>query len=592
MFNETTMIYRQRAEKFRLELAGLSKRLQYSGLLRLVFFAVTCFFLYKSFQHRFQGYDLLPAFVSLALFILSVSWANGLEKKIHFSKQLILINENEININNGLASVFDDGSGMMPGKGFTNDLSVFGKNSLFHLLNRAGSYSGRMFLAKKLWAPFLSGEPIVQYQEAVHDLSDKIEFRQTLLATTLVFEEGEAITQLKRGLPMEEVSVLKNPFWSVMAFAWPVAGFLLLLYSILTDSYKYLLVFGILGLFILSFIMKKVSKIYNHISRRSYLFSQYAACFRLLENADFGNRYLIEKQKEIAEASAAFKELSGLVGKFDLRLSLFSFFINALFFWDLLCARNYLTWNKKFQHRLENWFDTLGEFECLASIACFHYNHPDYIFPKLTETQLLIEGAGIGHPLMKKNTAVVNDLEMVAPETLHLITGSNMSGKSTFLRTVGLNMVLAQIGAPVFAKTFVCRPVRLLTSFHHIDSLEESTSYFYAELKCLQEIIGSLNDKIPALVLLDEVMRGTNSKDKHDGTALLIKKLITTDCLVMIATHDTELGILSETYPGRIANFCFESELTENGLDFDFKKRQGVAQTKNATYLMQKLGIV
>ena len=167
-----------------------------------------------------------------------------------------------------------------------------------------------------------------------------------------------------------------------------------------------------------------------------------------------------------------------------------------------------------------------------------------------------------------------------------------MSGKSTFLRTAGLNMILAQIGAPVFAQRFVCRPVRFLTSFHHIDSLEESTSYFYAELKCLQEIIVSLDAAVPALVLLDEVMRGTNSKDKHDGTALLIKKLITKDCLVMIATHDTELGILSETYPGQVTNFCFESVLTENGLHFDFRKRPGVAQTKNATYLMQQMGIV
>ena len=188
--------------------------------------------------------------------------------------------------------------------------------------------------------------------------------------------------------------------------------------------------------------------------------------------------------------------------------------------------------------------------------------------------------------------AVVNDVTIGESATLHLITGSNMSGKSTFLRTLGLNIILAQIGAPVFAKTFVFRPVRLLTSFHHIDSLEESTSYFYAELKCLQEIIGSLSQPSPALVLLDEVMRGTNSKDKHDGTALLIRKLLNYPCLTLIATHDTELGLLADNHPGAIENFCFESELSDKGLTFDFTMRKGVAKTKNATYLMQQMGII
>jgi DNA mismatch repair ATPase MutS len=193
---------------------------------------------------------------------------------------------------------------------------------------------------------------------------------------------------------------------------------------------------------------------------------------------------------------------------------------------------------------------------------------------------------------MKEETAVVNDVSIGGEAKLHLITGSNMSGKSTLLRTLGLNLVLAQLGAPVFAKRFVFHPLRLLTSFHHIDSLEESTSYFYAELKSLKDIIDSLAEPQPALVLLDEVMRGTNSKDKHDGSALLIKKLLNFSCLSLIATHDTELGVLANNHPGMIANFCFESELINDELTFDFKMRGGVAQSKNATFLMQKMGII
>jgi DNA mismatch repair ATPase MutS len=203
-----------------------------------------------------------------------------------------------------------------------------------------------------------------------------------------------------------------------------------------------------------------------------------------------------------------------------------------------------------------------------------------------------MDGKGIGHPLMPADKAVVNDICIGEPSRLHLITGSNMSGKSTYLRTIGLNILLAQIGAPVSAKTFHFTPLRLLTSFHHIDSLEEGSSYFHAELKGLQNIIQQLDGPVPALVLLDEVMRGTNSADKHEGTAMLIRKLLGHHCLTLIATHDTELGLLEQQYVGRIENYCFESELTPQGLHFDFLRKQGVAQTKNATYLMQQMGIV
>jgi DNA mismatch repair ATPase MutS len=292
------------------------------------------------------------------------------------------------------------------------------------------------------------------------------------------------------------------------------------------------------------------------------------------------------------EAAGAFRKLSRLIGVFDLRLSLFSFFVNGLFLSDLICALAYLRWNKRYQSTFKDWFDAMGEIEMLNSVANFHYNHPSFVFPEIVSDRLVITATGLGHPLMKTDTAVCNDFSIGAPARLHLITGSNMSGKSTFLRTVGLNMVLAQLGAPVFAQSFRCRPVRILTSFHHIDSLEESTSYFYAELKCLQTIIQSLAAPEPALVLLDEVMRGTNSTDKHDGTALLIQKIVQQNCLTLIATHDIELGILATQYPGMVENFCFESEVTETGLHFDFRKRNGIAQSKNATYLMKQMGIV
>ena len=592
MNNDTLPIYSARANQFREEQAKYTKQLSFTSLLRLVFFVLFAWFLYNSFQVRFNGYYPVYALLAISGFIVFVFVADGLKKKISFLQQLILINENEINISKGLSSFLNNGVLFAPEKGFTVDLNVFGSHSLFHLLNRAGSQSGKEQLGKKLASPFLQAEEIISYQACVKELSGKIGFRQTLLAHTLLLKEAETLAQLQSVIPDNDFEVLQNRFWSILTVGWPIAGVLIILYSFSINNYQLVLFFGFTGLLFLSFIYKKTAQLYNHISKRSYLYNQYARCFQLISDESFSHPYLQQKQKEIMDASGAFKRLAGLGSLFDLRLSIFSFILNGLFFHELICAQAYLRWNARYQSRIKTWFETMGETEVLNSVASFHYNHPSFVFPECTNEAMLIKVTGMGHPLMKENMAVVNDVTIGESATLHLITGSNMSGKSTFLRTLGLNIILAQIGAPVFAKMFVFRPVRLLTSFHHIDSLEESTSYFYAELKCLQEIIASLSQSSPALVLLDEVMRGTNSKDKHDGTALLIRKLLNYPCLTLIATHDTELGLLADNHPGAIENFCFESELSDKGLTFDFTMRKGVAQTKNATYLMQQMGII
>ena len=584
VYTDNLLTHREQHNRF-------TKRLAYISALRLVFFLVFAWFVYTAFKQKFQGYDVLWSLVSITAFIASVFWSNSIKKKNTIIQQLILINQNEMDIQNDKPSCLDNGIALSPAKGFAVDLNLFGYHSLYHLLNRTGSISGKQKLANHLSVPFVSAVDIQQYQGCVQELSTKTDFRQKLLAHALLLKE-ESLDQLRSKKEEPVVAVIQNKFWSLLAGLWPLLGTILIIYSIYKDNFQFLLTFCILGLIILSFVFKATSSVYNQISKRGYLFGQYAVCFSIISQEKFENEYLINNQQKIIAASAAFQRLSKLVGVFDMRLSLFSFFLNGLFMHELLCARACLKWNRQCQSDIDKWFATMGEMELLNSLATFHFNHPSFIFPEVTEERLLITANAMGHPLMKEAKAVVNDMEIGIGAQLHLITGSNMSGKSTFLRTLGLNMVLAQMGAPVFAKTFLFRPVRILSSFHHIDSLEESTSYFYAELKCLQEIIQSLPGPVPALVLLDEVMRGTNSKDKHDGTALLIKKILQFDCLSFIATHDTELGILSESHSGKVENFCFESELTESGLHFDFTMRNGVAQTKNATYLMQQMGII
>ncbi len=585
IYLERVTIYTQEQKKYVWQLSLIS-------MLRLLIFLFFAWFLYSAFSQRFMGHDLVYSICSIVGFLVCVFWAAGLKRKIKFLQQLVLINENEKAISNGSPSCLYNGASLEPLKGFAVDLTIFGNHSLFHLLNRAGSESGKRQLANRLIKPFINRVDIENYQGCVKELAGNIHFRQTLLAHTLLLEEEEVFSKLQSDKPENNFSVLQSKSWSLLALWWPIAGLAIIVFCIWQDSYLLMLAFGILGLLLLSFILKKVNVLYADISKRSYLYTQYARCFQLINEEIFRHPYLIERQRAITEAGRAFQKLSRLVGLFDLRLNAISFIINGLFLFDLLCARAYMKWNAEYQSFIQKWFDTMGEMELLNSLATFHFNQPSFIFPDCTEDRLLIHAKALGHPLMDEADAVVNDISIGKPAKLHLITGSNMSGKSTFLRTLGLNMVLAQLGAPVFAHTFVFRPVRVLTSFHHIDSLEEGTSYFYAELKCLQGIIASLQEPTPALVLLDEIMRGTNSTDKHDGTALLIKKILNYSCLTLIATHDTELGVLAEGQAGDIENFCFESELSDKGLVFDFTMRKGVAQTRNATYLMQQMGII
>lgn len=591
--NEAVLnVYQQRANEFRSQKDTLGRRLLLNSLLRLVFFVLFGWFLYAAFRERFSGNALLYSIGGFIIFLYWVSRAGILKQKIGFAEKLILINDNEITVLKGGSSCFEDGGTTQIVPGFVTDLNVLGKHSLYHHLNRTGSISGRKQLAKAITDPLLSPQQIIDYQACVKELSGKTAFRQNLQAHTLLLKEEVSLSQMITGLPEGAGSGLEKSPWKQLSWIWPIAGVLVITYAVWIQAYSYIFMFALLGLLVLSPALRQVSQLYQHISRKGYLFTQYATCFQLICEEKLVHPVLREKQQQIAEAAEAFRKLSRLMGVFDLRVSLLTFFVNGLFLSDLLCARAYLQWNRKYQSSFNKWFDTLGEIEMLSSLACFHQNHPGFVFPEVAAGCTAINATGLGHPLMDTRKAVTNDFSIGTTARLHLVTGSNMSGKSTFLRSVGLNMLLAQMGAPVFAERFSFSPVRLLTSFHHIDSLEESTSYFYAELKCLQSIMHALEGQTPALVLLDEVMRGTNSMDKHDGTALLIKKLLQKNCLTLIATHDTELGILAEQYPGQVENYCFESEVTETGLHFDFTRKAGIAQSRNATYLMKQMGIV
>ncbi|MBL7763260.1 MAG: hypothetical protein JNL23_07510 [Chitinophagaceae bacterium] len=292
------------------------------------------------------------------------------------------------------------------------------------------------------------------------------------------------------------------------------------------------------------------------------------------------------------KSSADIKQLKQILDRFDIRLNPLVFIpLNTLLFWDLQQAFALEKWKKQHKEKVGQWFNGLGESESLSSLGNIAFNHPDWCFPAISNEHGKLQTVELGHPLINELKRVNNSFSTAGLNQLALITGSNMAGKSTFLRSVGVNIVLAMMGSPVCAKSFTIYPVKVMSSMRIADNLEESTSTFYAELKKLKSIIEAVNRKEKIFILLDEILRGTNSLDRHTGSKALIKQLIQQQAVGMIATHDLELAKLAAEFPGNIHNYHFDVQVANDELYFDYKLKTGICESLNASILMKKIGI-
>jgi DNA mismatch repair ATPase MutS len=315
-----------------------------------------------------------------------------------------------------------------------------------------------------------------------------------------------------------------------------------------------------------------------------------------LEKLETKSSFLLDLQKglkgEAATAGGELKELKTILDRFDLRVSIIGFlFFNPFLLWDVRQMMALNSWRKRNSKSVKKWFEGAAEMEVLQSLSTLHFNHPNWAFPKFSEQHFTFEGKQIGHPLLPEQQRVNNNFSVNGLAKIGLITGSNMAGKSTFLRSLGVNVVLAQTGAPVCASTFTLSPVQLVSSMRIADNLAENTSTFYAELKKLRTIIEMVKAHLPVFILLDEILRGTNSFDRHKGSAALIKQLIREDAVAVIATHDVELAQIQSSYPASIENYHFDVEVEGEELYFDYKLKNGVCKSLNASILMKKIGI-
>ncbi|NJM80390.1 MAG: DNA mismatch repair protein, partial [Flavobacterium sp.] len=324
------------------------------------------------------------------------------------------------------------------------------------------------------------------------------------------------------------------------------------------------------------------------------IIKQYSLMIESIEQESFKSAKLERLQKELhqntTKASVSFRQLSRLFSMLDSANNpIMALLLNGCFLYHIHGLKALIHWKTEKAKYLENWLAIIGEFEMLNSLANFSYNNPTFTFPVLND-DYEVSFTEMSHPLLNENNRVANTISF-QPQSFIILTGSNMSGKSTFLRSLGVNMVLAGIGSVVCATKASIHPMPILVSMRLSDSLADSESYFYAEIKRLKQIMDALENK-RSFVLLDEILRGTNSDDKRSGTVAVIQKMVAQNAIGAIATHDIEVCLITNDNPEQLINKCFEAEIHQNDLHFDYKLRDGICKNKSATFLMQKIGVI
>lgn len=271
------------------------------------------------------------------------------------------------------------------------------------------------------------------------------------------------------------------------------------------------------------------------------------------------------------------------------------FLLNVFFLWNLQHSTRISDYSQKIENDFHKWIDVVSEFEAFISLGIFAYKNDNYVYPSIVDSINQTSMVNIFHPLINSKIAIKNNFYITKNNNIAIITGANMTGKSTFLRTFGVNLVLAMIGCPVAATEFSFYPMSLFSSMRTNDSLLEGSSYFDSEIKKLRLLIENLEKKQPQYIILDEILKGTNSQDKLTGSKLFLEKIlkINTPFFCMIATHDLDLTKMEHNYPNNIDNYCFElNQNIDNKLEPDYKLRKGVTKTMNAIRLMKEYKII
>lgn len=500
-------------------------------------------------------------------------------------------------LGSGWTSFKDNGGGFSdPSHQYADDLDIFGLKSLFQWISCANTWYGRLKLRDLLAAPDKEPASIMRRQRAVKELIQKLDFCQKLQSEGMqakgVSEDPEKLLEYteshldgytKKGF-ISIIHVL--PFLLVLSFVlWSLGGPVPFFVPVLLLT---------LQMVVFAAGFKKNTRICSTVYGMRKHLGAYTNLLKCIENEEFADDHLNELKKKLFAAdvssSDSLKALEGIANAVDLKFStVLHFLLNVILLWDYHCAFTLEEWKKQYGANTRKWLETVGEMEALASLAVIGHLHPEWAWPELNEGGPCFASVMIGHPLIREEECVRNDF--VLEKGACVITGSNMSGKTTLLRTVGINLVLAYAGAPVFADRLECGIMDVFTSMRVHDDLVSGISTFYAELLRVKRIIDHSHRELPMIYLIDEIFMGTNSPDRITGARSVLKNLNRKWITGLISTHDFELCELEQENRVKIKNYHFTEKYAGNEIKFDYKLRPGRSTTTNAKYLMKMIGI-
>jgi hypothetical protein len=476
---------------------------------------------------------------------------------------------------------------------YSRDLDLFGKGSIFELLCTFRTRAGEETLAHWLLYPAPPDE-IRDRQNAAQDLTTRTNLRERL------FTAGDRV---RLGLHPdllaawgERESLFVSRWMSILMASLAALWLATLVYGFLRDTFTPVLLVSFVNVLVNSRIMKRTAMSVEATETATCDLDLLVQVLKILEEEEFESPRLKHLQSALQTdgitASDAVRKLDRIVHFLEQRENLLLRLFDRFFFYTAQLMFKAESWRGEFGPAIRGWVAAVGEMEALAALAGYAFEHPADAWPEIDDERPCFDAESFAHPLLPESKAVRNDLKLGDGLQLIVLSGPNMAGKSTFVRGIGVNAVLAQCGAPVRAKRLRMSRLAIGASICVLDSLQGGVSRFYTEIKRLKLIADSAQGPIPVLFLLDELLSGTNSDDRFAGTQLVVGALVQRGAIGLVTTHDLALAQIPESMNGRAQNLHFEDHLENEQLIFDFKLKPGVVHTSNALKLMQSIGLV
>jgi hypothetical protein len=592
---ENESFYKAQLELNQSASKRIFKQMSLLSVLRLLVFLSAGFGIYLSFNHSQIAAGIGVLGIAIFLFLLSRYTDLKLKRALH--KRLAEINANELKIAAGDFHNRPDGSEFSNPKHFYSlDIDLFGTGSFFQYINRTTIKEGTEKFTSYLLANDIAA--IETRQVAIQELGDLPLWRQNYSGVAQGVEVEHSAKSIINWLKDYKPFLSSVHYWCTLAYSLISVLILILgitkVVSLDFTAYR-LLLWLIIGLGITAFYLKRINIVAQNTEKAKDTFRQYALLLERIENQQFKSPLLIEQQEKIKseglKASLLFSKFSKALDALDNRNNLIgAIFGNGFLLTDIRQTYHIEKWITTYGHKVEDWFDVVTFFDAYNSLGNYAFNHHSFTYPIITDESVTISAESLGHPLLNAAKRVDSDLELKEAQ-FFIVTGANMAGKSTFLRTVALHIVMANVGLPVCAKQSKYKPIKLITSMRTTDSLTDDSSYFFSELTRLKFIVDTVEKDTNYFIILDEILKGTNSTDKAIGSRKFVEKLVKLHATGIIATHDLSLTEIEKELEA-VKNYYFDAEIINDELYFDYKLKQGVCQNMNASFLLKKMNIV